>query len=95
MTDVLQTKVGFSEVYETGFWGDLFVHTNTQGTYKLGRFIAHASILCTVMEADQNKESFPYPGVESTCLFYCSSQKSEYTVRVNEITLGAANTQEV
>ena len=37
-----------------------------QGTYTLGRFLAHASILCTVMGADQNKESFPYPGVGST-----------------------------
>ena len=37
-----------------------------QGTYTLGSFLDHASILCTVMEADQNKESFPYPGVGST-----------------------------
>ena len=37
-----------------------------QGTYTLGRFLAHASILCTVMGADQNKESFLYPGVGST-----------------------------
>ena len=37
-----------------------------QGTYTLGRFLAHASILCTVMGADQNKESFPFPGVGST-----------------------------
>ena len=29
-----------------------------QGTYTLGRFLAHASILCTVMGANQNKESF-------------------------------------
>ena len=37
-----------------------------QGTYSLGRFLAHSSILCAVMGADQNKESFPYPGVGST-----------------------------
>ena len=36
-----------------------------QGTYTLGRFLAHASILCTVMGADQNKESFPYPGART------------------------------
>ena len=60
-----------------------------QGTYTEGRFLAHASIYCTVMGADQNKESFPYLGVGSTCLCYCSSQKSAYTFRVNEIRLGA------
>ena len=34
----------------------LRVQTDTvcQGTYTLGRFLAHASILCTVMGADQN-----------------------------------------
>ena len=32
-----------------------------QGTYTLGWFLAHASILCTAIGADQNKESFPYP----------------------------------
>ena len=49
--------------------------------------LAHASILCTVMGADQNKES--YPGVGSTCLCYCSPQKSAYIFRVNEIRLMA------
>ena len=49
-----------------------------QGTYTLGRFLASASILCTVMGADQSKESFPYPSVGSTCLCYCSSQKSRH-----------------
>ena len=34
-----------------------------QGTYTLGRILAHASILCTVMGADQNKETFPYSKV--------------------------------
>ena len=34
-----------------------------QGTFTSGRFLAHASILCTVMGADQNKENFPYPGI--------------------------------
>ena len=37
-----------------------------QRPYTLGRFLAHASILCTVMGADQYKESFSYPGVGST-----------------------------
>ena len=45
------------------------------------------------MGADQNKESFPYPGVGSTCLCYCSSQKSAYTFCVNEIRLGAGCNQ--
>ena len=60
-----------------------------QGTYTLGRFLAPASILCTVMGADQNKESFPYPGVRSTCLCYCSSLEAAYTFRVYEIRLVA------
>ena len=64
-------------------------HNIMQGTYTLGRFLAHASILCIVMGSDQNKESFLYPGVGSICLGYCSSQKSAYTFCVNEIRLGA------
>ena len=64
--------------------------TQEQGTYTLGRFSAHASILCTVMGADQNKESFPFPGVGSTCLCYRFSQKSAYTFCVNDIRIGAA-----
>ena len=31
------------------------VHCTHQGTYTLGRFYAHASILCTLMGADQNQ----------------------------------------
>ena len=68
----------------------LLVANQNKETCTLGRFLAHASILCTVMGADQNKESFPYPGVGCACLCYCSSQKSEYTFRVNEIRLGTA-----
>ena len=29
----------------------------------LGRFLTHVSMSCTVMGADQNKESFPYPAL--------------------------------
>ena len=68
-----------------------YLNSYHQGTYTLGRFLAHAAILCTVMGADKNKESFPYPGVGSTCLCYCFSQKSAYTFRVNEIRLWAGD----
>ena len=74
-----------------------------QGTFTLGSFLAHASILCTVKGADLNKESFPYPGTGSRGGFRISSRGWQRYLqgvsksprgrrkkfRVNEIGLGA------